>query len=223
MRYLELAGKEGQGSRVGLFAVQTRSERQADFDHQAAFWPIGDSDAAAVEAHSAIRYCQAEAHAPSLPTAGVVDAVEGTEKLIQRILGNAGSGVGHTHHSLGIPRAISLLVRFMQSYSFAINVHDLAFGGEFCILFQAQFDLGAFVGVADSVPDNVLNRAVQQTWAPDHHALVSDFGFDLAMPALRFEAGVSGNFAYQLIEMHRTSLDGFFPRFKAGDGEQFLD
>ena len=68
-----------------------------------------------MEAHGAIRDCQAQSDAAGLAAAGIVDAVERAEKFVERVLGYAGAGVGHAHHRFRFARAIIPALRVMQS------------------------------------------------------------------------------------------------------------
>ena len=154
---LQLAGKDGYRCWIGRFH---RGQRQADFDHQAAFGSVGYSDGAAVETYRAIRDGQAQSDAAGLAATGVVDAVERAEKFVDRVLGDARTGVDYAHYCFLFVRGITCGLRFLQR-----NFLETCVGGDLNVAFQYQLDLGAFVGVADRVAHNILDRAVQQTRA----------------------------------------------------------
>ena len=124
------------------------SRGQPNLDLQASFRPIAGLDRPAVEPNGALGDGQPQAHPAGLTAAGVVNAIEGAEELVQLFLRHARSRVHDPDYGLRSPAALAALQH---------DLHD-----------------GAFPGVAGGVADNIFNRAVEQDGHAQDDALFLD-------------------------------------------------
>ena len=69
------------------------SQWQPNLDLQAALWAIAGLDGPTVEADSALGDGEPQPYAAGLAAAGIINAIERPEKLVQRFLGHAGTRI----------------------------------------------------------------------------------------------------------------------------------
>src|SRR5712692_2043082 len=79
---------------------------QANLDHQATLRPVGGAHCATMQAHGALGNGQTEADAASLASAGVVNAVERPEQLVERILGHAWTRISDSNDGFRAARTL---------------------------------------------------------------------------------------------------------------------
>jgi len=83
------------------FGAGIGGQGKAYFDLQTALRAIAGFDRPTVQAHCALGNRQPQAHSTRLPAAGIVNAIKRTKEFVQRVLGNARTGVHDADDGVG--------------------------------------------------------------------------------------------------------------------------